>query len=291
MFSRPYSFAWLAADDVRPVISSISIQISLECMPPLYQEFLDVVVSAGLAHGSNFIFITCCGTTTVIDGNRLVTELQPPSFDATKSSTAPSAAALQVKLPVTSTRDSRLMTRIRVSGPAARPARESQCPNRPARRGKPLRSRSYRKWLQNSLGPGAARENGAAAWSFWRTEERRRRVRRGWPPRRLRLDISSWTVGGAAGLGILCARVRSILEECGAGWVGSGRCHDSDAGRPGAGAEGRARAACGAPNISKTLFKAVSARRPGPAAPGGPAGLGRAPRWAGPCYLRSRGVA
>ena len=174
MFSRPYSFAWLAADDVRPVISSISIQISLECMPPLYQEFLDVVVSAGLAHGSNFIFITCCGTTTVIDGNRLVTELQPPSFDATKSSTAPSAAALQVKLPVTSTRDSRLMTRIRVSGPAARPARESQCPNRPASRGKPLRSRSYRKWLQNSLGPGAGESVETGAWSFWRTEERPR---------------------------------------------------------------------------------------------------------------------
>ena len=49
-----------------------------------------------------------------------------------------------------------------------------------------------------------------------------------------------------------CARVRSIFGE-GAGWLGAGRCHDSDGGRLGAGAdsaEGRARAARCAPDIS-----------------------------------------
>ena len=47
----------------------------------------------------------------------------------------------------------------------------------------------------------------------------------------------------------MCARVRSILGE-GAGWLGAGRCHDSDDGRLGVRAEGRSRAARGAPNIS-----------------------------------------
>ena len=80
------------------------------------------------------------------------------------------------------------------------------------------------------------------AWSFWRTEERRR-VRRGWPS--WPPEDSGWTfqVGGAAGRS--CARGSSILGE-GAGLLGAGSCNDSDGGRLGAGAdsaEGRARRA------------------------------------------------
>ena len=72
-----------------------------------------------------------------------------------------------------------------------------------------------------------------------------------------------------------CARVRSILGE-GAGWLGAGRCHDSDACRLGAGAdsaEGRTRAACGAPGRAKH-FKFGSgrevAREPGCGSAGRP---------------------
>ena len=73
----------------------------------------------------------------------------------------------------------------------------------------------------------------------------------------------------------MCERVRSILGE-GAGWLGAGRCHDSDACRLGAGAdsaEGRTRAACGAPGRAKH-FKFGSgrevAREPGCGSAGRP---------------------
>ena len=80
------------------------------------------------------------------------------------------------------------------------------------------------------------------AWSFWRTEDRRR-VRRGLPP-----EDPGWTFQVQGPAGRLCrgARVQSTLGA-GAGRLGAGRCHDSDAGRLGAGAVGRVRAARGAP--------------------------------------------
>ena len=100
------------------------------------------------------------------------------------------------------------------------------------------------------------------AWSFWRTEERRR-VRHGWPP-----EDSGWTfqAGGAAGW--LCARGPGVFSEKGAGWLRAGRRHDSDGGRSGAGAdsaEGRAREPAAARRAQHFKFSSGRevAREPG----------------------------